>query len=49
MTPIFEKIIHLMKVADIKSAELFIKTNLVEYEKEFNDIYTNCINALLID
>ena len=29
-----------MKVADIKSTELFIKTDLVEYEKEFNDIYS---------
>lgn len=38
-----------MKVADIKSAELFIKTDLAEHEKEFNDIYTNCINTLLIN
>ena len=37
-----------MKVADIKSAELFIKTDLVEYEKEFNAIYTNCANTYFL-
>lgn len=46
MTPIYK---DYLKVTDIKSAELFIKTDLAEYEKEFNDIYISCINALLID